>query len=59
MTDPKAEIFNVPVLRRCESDYQIAFLASLVATKTILLTFGVFLAWKTRNITFTALNDST
>ncbi|XP_072037334.1 gamma-aminobutyric acid type B receptor subunit 2-like [Amphiura filiformis] len=58
MTEPYLEIYTVPLLRQCNSDYQVIFLSALAVTKTILLTFGVFLAWKTRNVTISALNDS-
>ncbi|XP_072035456.1 gamma-aminobutyric acid type B receptor subunit 2-like [Amphiura filiformis] len=56
--DPDQEIYNIQVIRKCKSGYQPAFFSALAVTKLIMLTFGVFLAWKTRNVTIAALNDS-
>ena len=55
---PVKEIYLLYVLRICESDYKFFFISTLLAIKGVLLLFGVFFAWKTRNVTFIALNDS-
>ena len=57
-TEPKKEIYIVPVLQRCDSDYKIVFLVCLMISKALLLLFGVFLAWKTRDVKIDILNDS-
>ncbi|CAH3136026.1 unnamed protein product [Porites lobata] len=48
----------IPALYQCTCKYKTYFLAVLFAYKGILLLFGLFLAWETRNVTIPALNDS-
>ncbi|XP_031551226.1 gamma-aminobutyric acid type B receptor subunit 2-like [Actinia tenebrosa] len=48
----------VPVLYQCTCQYKTYFLATMYVYKGILLLFGLFLAWETRNVTIAALNDS-
>ncbi|XP_038064481.1 gamma-aminobutyric acid type B receptor subunit 2-like [Patiria miniata] len=57
-TDPEKEIFNVPMIRYCSSERAQYFTIALYGVKGILLTFGLFLAWETRNIAVSQLNDS-
>ncbi|XP_072037397.1 gamma-aminobutyric acid type B receptor subunit 2-like [Amphiura filiformis] len=57
-THPEKEFYNVPVIRQCESKYEAIFLSILAVIKGVLLVFGVFLAWKTRNVAISSLNDS-
>ncbi|XP_077977926.1 gamma-aminobutyric acid type B receptor subunit 2-like [Glandiceps talaboti] len=46
---------TIPV---CTSEYTIVWLIVMYATKGSLLIFGVFLAYETRNVEISALNDS-
>lgn len=48
----------IPALYQCTCRYKTYFMAILFAYKGILLLFGLFLAWETRNVTIPALNDS-
>lgn len=43
---------------RCTSSYHMTWVMSICGFKGILLIFGVFLAWETRNVHYPALNDS-
>lgn len=43
---------------QCTSRHQTAWVMSICGLKGILLLFGVFLAWETRNVHYPALNDS-
>ena len=47
-----------PVLYQCTCQYKSYFLGVLFAYKGILLLFGLFLAWETRNVSIPVLNDS-
>jgi gamma-aminobutyric acid type B receptor len=51
-------LITIPVLKICECTYRTKLLGVLYGYKGILLLFGVFLAWETRNVTIPALNDS-
>ena len=44
--------------RQCTSKYYLKWMVGLCVYKGILLLFGVFLAWQTRNVQYSALNDS-
>jgi gamma-aminobutyric acid type B receptor len=46
------------VLKICECTHRTKLLGALYGYKGILVLFGVFLAWETRNVTIPALNDS-
>lgn len=48
----------LPALYQCTCQYKTYFLGGIFAYKGILLLFGLFLAWETRNVTIPALNDS-
>jgi gamma-aminobutyric acid type B receptor len=53
--------YNAIVLEEnltCESDYMKIWLATLFSFKSILIIFGCFFAYETRNVTISALNDS-
>ena len=52
------DIIITPVLYQCTGQYKTYFLGILFAYKGILLLFGLFLAWETRNVSIPALNDS-
>lgn len=43
---------------RCTSPHSDTWMMSLCGLKGILLIFGVFLAWETRNVHYPSLNDS-
>ncbi|XP_071797174.1 gamma-aminobutyric acid type B receptor subunit 2-like isoform X1 [Asterias amurensis] len=58
MTEPEKELFDVPVIRYCDSAHAQYFIIAIYGVKGILLTFGLFLAWETRNIAISQLNDS-
>lgn len=51
-------ILNVPYLYTCEVNNITVWLGLLYSYKGILLLFGLFLAWETRNVKIPALNDS-
>ena len=51
-------IVYVPYVYTCEVDNIIIWLGLLYSYKGILLLFGLFLAWETRNVKIPALNDS-
>ena len=46
------------LIYRCTSNYHMTWVMSICGLKGILLIFGVFLAWETRNVYYPALNDS-
>ena len=52
------DIINIPVHVTCESAYQTYWIGALLVKDALILVFGVFLAWETRNVTVPALNDS-
>ncbi|XP_030853025.1 gamma-aminobutyric acid type B receptor subunit 2-like [Strongylocentrotus purpuratus] len=58
MTDPRQEIYFEPTVRMCESTNQIFFLIIMFGIKGILVMFGIFLAWETRDVAVSDLNDS-
>ena len=58
MAEPEKEIFNVQVIQYCSSEHAQYFVIALYCMKESLLTFGLFLAWKTRNIAVSEFNDS-
>ncbi|XP_072018246.1 gamma-aminobutyric acid type B receptor subunit 2-like [Amphiura filiformis] len=48
----------IPYYEYCSCKHQIYWLAALYSYKALLLIFGAFLAWETRQVTISALNDS-
>ena len=46
------------MINRCTSNYHMTWVILICGLKGILLIFGVFLAWETRNVRYPALNDS-
>ena len=56
--EQSSDLITVPVLKICECTHRTKLLGALYGYKGILLLFGVFLAWETRNVTIPALNDS-
>ncbi|KAI9555104.1 gamma-aminobutyric acid B receptor [Daphnia sinensis] len=42
----------------CQSNHMTIFVSSIYAYKGLLMAFGCFLAWETRNVNIPALNDS-
>ncbi|XP_077989812.1 gamma-aminobutyric acid type B receptor subunit 1-like [Glandiceps talaboti] len=52
------DVVIVPVWIKCDSKQSMYWLGTLYAIKGLLLIFGAFLAWETRNVTVPALNDS-
>ncbi|KAL9969178.1 hypothetical protein ACROYT_G021363 [Oculina patagonica] len=51
-------ILHVPYMYTCEVNHIAIWLGLLYSYKGILLLFGLFLAWETRNVKIPALNDS-
>ncbi|XP_051926540.1 gamma-aminobutyric acid type B receptor subunit 2 isoform X3 [Hippocampus zosterae] len=47
-----------PFLEHCESTHMTIWLGIVYAYKGLLMLFGCFLAWETRNVSIPALNDS-
>jgi len=56
--DSDLDVLLVKQLELCESKDTYRWLGILCGYKGLLLLFGAFLAWETRNVTITALNDS-
>ncbi|XP_027040338.1 gamma-aminobutyric acid type B receptor subunit 2-like [Pocillopora damicornis] len=46
------------VIHQCTSSHYMTWLISMSGLKGIMLIFGVFLAWETRNVHYPSLNDS-
>ncbi|XP_033625200.1 gamma-aminobutyric acid type B receptor subunit 2-like isoform X1 [Asterias rubens] len=59
MSQPERELYIVSVSPYCTSQYLVYFSGVIYITKGILLVFGIFLAWETRTISVSSLNDST
>ena len=53
-----SDFLLVKQLELCESKEKFRWLGILCGYKGVLLLFGAFLAWETRNVTIAALNDS-
>ena len=58
LNEQSNDLITIPVLKICECSHRTKLLGALYGYKGILLLFGVFLAWETRNVTIPALNDS-
>ncbi|PFX34146.1 Gamma-aminobutyric acid type B receptor subunit 2 [Stylophora pistillata] len=58
LTKKEQDVIIIPALFQCTCRYKTYFLGVLFSYKGILLLFGLFLAWETRNVTIPALNDS-
>lgn len=56
--DDDTDLQEQLVIHQCTSYYYMTWLISMCALKGILLIFGVFLAWETRNVHYPLLNDS-
>lgn len=56
--DSDLDVQLVTQLELCESKETYRWLGILCGYKGLLLLFGAFLAWETRNVTIAALNDS-
>ena len=56
--DSDLDVLLVKQLELCESKETYRWLGILCGYKGLLLLFGAFLAWETRNVTIVALNDS-
>ncbi|XP_038063882.1 gamma-aminobutyric acid type B receptor subunit 2-like [Patiria miniata] len=58
LRDEQTEEYEVPTLSYCTSDRELYFAIAIFAYKGALLIFGIFLAWSTRNVRISQLNDS-
>ncbi|XP_070548397.1 gamma-aminobutyric acid type B receptor subunit 1-like [Ptychodera flava] len=58
-TNPESEIYLVPEIYHCSSRHSLYFSIALYCYKGFILLWGVFLAWETRRVSLTQLNDST
>ncbi|XP_072532177.1 gamma-aminobutyric acid type B receptor subunit 2 [Salminus brasiliensis] len=57
--DPQGrDIAIQPFLEHCENTHMTIWLGIVYAYKGLLMLFGCFLAWETRNVSIPALNDS-
>nr|XP_060630621.1 gamma-aminobutyric acid type B receptor subunit 2 isoform X2 [Anolis sagrei ordinatus] len=52
------DISILPILEHCENSHMTIWLGIVYAYKGLLMLFGCFLAWETRNVSIPALNDS-
>ncbi|ODM95362.1 Gamma-aminobutyric acid type B receptor subunit 1 [Orchesella cincta] len=52
------DIMIIPENEYCKSQYMSYFVGTIYAYKGLLMLFGCFLAWETRNVSIPALNDS-
>ncbi|XP_077990412.1 gamma-aminobutyric acid type B receptor subunit 2-like [Glandiceps talaboti] len=52
------DLVIIPKLEECKSRYETVWLGVLFGYKGIILLFGVFLAWETRKVKYSLLNDS-
>ncbi|KAJ7375512.1 Gamma-aminobutyric acid type B receptor subunit 2 [Desmophyllum pertusum] len=55
---PSTDTKYKPYYIDCTSSYTSLWLGVIYAYKGLMLAFGAFMAWETRNVTFSALNDS-
>ena len=53
-----ADIWYISQVSSCHSDHIEKWLGSFYAFKGLLLVFGVYMAWETRNVKIPVLNDS-
>jgi hypothetical protein len=61
ISQPHATLEDVIIVREneyCQSEQMNIFVGIIYAYKGLLLIFGAFLAWETRNVSIPALNDS-
>ncbi|KAJ7383923.1 hypothetical protein OS493_024608 [Desmophyllum pertusum] len=56
--DNNDDVMEELLIYRCTSNYYLTWVMSICGLKGILLIFGVFLAWETRNVHYPSLNDS-
>ncbi|XP_043832548.1 gamma-aminobutyric acid type B receptor subunit 2 isoform X2 [Dromiciops gliroides] len=57
--DPAGRDISIrPILEHCENSHMTIWLGIVYAYKGLLMLFGCFLAWETRNVSIPALNDS-
>lgn len=55
---PSTDTQYKPYYIACTSAHPSVWLSVIYAYKGLMLAFGAFMAWETRNVTFAALNDS-
>jgi len=55
---PTIDLVEVNTYEQCMCDDYIPFLSTLITYKIVLLMFGLFMAWETRNVHIPVLNDS-
>ncbi|EDO28286.1 predicted protein [Nematostella vectensis] len=58
LSDDDGYLATRSYVQLCSCDYSLVWLGVVYVYKGLLLLFGAFLAWETRNVTFAALNDS-
>lgn len=56
--DNDDDVIEELLIYRCTSNYYMTWVMSICGLKGVLLIFGVFLAWETRNVHYPSLNDS-
>ena len=52
------DVLYIPQLSTCHSEHLDKWMGALYAYKGLLLIFGMYMAWETRNVKIPALNDS-
>ena len=57
-TDNDYDVMEELLIHQCTSYHYMTWVMSMCGLKGILLIFGVFLAWETRNVHYPSLNDS-
>lgn len=57
-SDTKEDVMYLPVLEYCESKHQEVWTALILGYKCLLLVFGLFLAYESRNLKLRFVNDS-
>ena len=56
--DKIRDVSTIPYIHKCKCDNQLYFFAAVYGYKGLLVIFGLFLAWETRNVNLAVLNDS-
>ena len=52
------DVIVIRVYVLCTSKWYVYWMGALIVLNGLLLMFGAFLSWETRNVTMPALNDS-
>ncbi|XP_028403254.1 gamma-aminobutyric acid type B receptor subunit 2-like [Dendronephthya gigantea] len=58
LTEKNQAVNKVYFAHKCTSEHYQGWFAGLASCKALLMLFGMFLTWETRNVSFPGLNDS-